>query len=985
MAEFLRQVADHYILSGDVGKRCFIFPNRRSLTFFRKYLAEAVARTGSGPMVAPRMLTMNDFFYHVSDATVTDRVMLLLELYGVYKSLNPKAESLDDFIFWGDVLLSDFDDVDKYLVDPKQLFANVHDFKSIQDTYTYLTDRQREAIDHFLEHFKNSGRITANIQTDSPGVKEKFLQIWDILYRLYSDFNVRLKFKGMAYEGMVYKSLAERVRTEPVVDIMEEVFPAVTSFVFVGLNALNECEKRVMGNMRDAGIAEFCWDYSGEWLRDSRNKSTVFMDANVAAFPQAFRMDVDGLGTPVINVLSVPSSIGQTKQISSILERIAAERHCGDVSCIGTETAIVLPDEDLLIPALNSIPSEITDINVTMGYPMGSSEFFTLMNDVSTLQLHMRKRGDDWYFYHKQVWSIFSNSVFKAAVGDGACQKLVELKSKAQYYILRDSLLGCAVDDCSRRVLESVFKAVVTDVKDGSSDVVHAFEEYHTSVITSIAPSVREDGEMAVELEFAKDYYNAVTRLRRIDLPVLPMTYVRLLNQLVGSASVPFQGEPLKGMQIMGPLETRALDFKNLVILSCNEGTFPRRSVSSSFIPPELRKGFDLPTYEYQDAVWAYYFYRLLQRAETVWMLYDSRTEGMKAGEESRYIKQLELHFGADVHRMVAKSPIGSFADDQPIHKTEEDMQKMKDILLSASALKDYISCPVRFYYRVIKGLRQEDDVAESLDASMIGNVFHNTMFALYFGETAMDPAFVMDRENIRMHASLRQEYVTRDYIRTWLGREDDIKARIRSLIMTELKTFELVGRNIVFADVVFQYVKKVLERDLEYLIKEEAPSFRILGLELPRYWEYGGFKFIGYIDRLDSIRDDQIRVIDYKTGKVEDNDIHIDVHNAEDVVNKLFGKTESARPKIALQLFLYDMFVHDDAGKASIVNSIYSPANLFVSEVEDVSLCDEFIEPMKSMLSAKLAELADPAVDFTRAEDKKACEYCDFKMICGR
>lgn len=981
--EFLRQVAEHYYSDGSIQNRCFIFPNRRSLAFFKKYLGAEVAASGSGPVSAPKMYTVNDFFAHLAGVGASSRIQLLLELYGCYSKLNPKSEPLDDFIFWGDVLLSDFDDIDKYLVDAKQLFRNVSDLKEIQDTFTYLSDEQRTAIEHFLAHFRNGGSLTVNINADNPNVKESFLQIWELLYQLYTDFNKSLAEKGMAYEGQIYRSLAERISATPAVDVMAESFPDVSSFVFVGLNTLNECEKKVMGKMRDAGIAEFCWDYSSKWIKDAKNKSSFFMDKNVTDFPQAFDMDTEGLQEPEINVLSVPSSIGQTKQLPAILKDFADKQHCGAISEIGIDTAVVLPDEGLLLPALNSIPEDIAKINVTMGYPMGSSEFYSLISDIAQLQQHLRVKDGEWMFYHKQVWSIFSNSLFKNAIGDDAKKRIAAVKKDAKYYISRTDLVGAGED----AVMNAIFTAVVSDVKMPDSAQVHRIEDYLRTLVSAVALAVKTNKDMAGELEFAKAFYIAVNCLSQNELPVLPATYFRILDQMLVSAAVPFKGEPLEGLQIMGPLETRALDFRNLIILSCNEGTFPRRSVSSSFIPPELRKAFALPTYEYQDAVWAYYFYRMIQRAENVWILFDSRTEGMKSGEESRYIKQLELHLGAKTKRYVAKATVGSTPDADTIVKTAADVETIRNARLSASALQNYLSCPLKFYFHTVKGLKQEDEVAESLDAGMIGNVLHGTMQALYFGEVAMDPDFPMDRQSIQARMGEMQKFVTREYIEGWIKRKDEIRARIRSLIKAEMNSFEVSGRNLVFEDVVLQSVLKILERDLEYMKAKGTMTFEIKGLELPCSWTFDGFNFTGYIDRLDSFQKDELRVVDYKTGKVTDEEIEIDDTTAEAVIAKLFGAENKDRPKIALQLFLYDMFVEEMAKKegAQVFNSIYSNSRLFVSPVEVKPQSPVFTNLMKQKLSDLLAELTDLNVPFKRCADTKTCQYCDFKTICGR
>ena len=325
MIPFLKQVAEHYYNGGGVERCCFIFPNRRSMAFFMKYLSESV-KGASSPIIAPQMFTINDFFYAISGKKAIDRVTQLLELYQAYVEVfyahnqlsGLKPESLDEFIFWGEVILSDFNDVDKYLVDPKQLFANVSDFKQLQDTFSYLTETQRAAIEGFVSHFSDmTGRLTVNLD-----VKGRFLMLWNLLYDLYKKFNERLSAKDEAYEGMVYRALAERLKATPVADVLSDAFDADVRFVFVGLNALNECEKTLLRKLRDADRAEFCWDYSGKMISDPQNRSSVFMSRNVEDFPQAAKWDTDGLQTPKVNVVSVPSSVGQAKRLPDILHQV---------------------------------------------------------------------------------------------------------------------------------------------------------------------------------------------------------------------------------------------------------------------------------------------------------------------------------------------------------------------------------------------------------------------------------------------------------------------------------------------------------------------------------------------------------------------------------------------------------------------------------------------------------------------------------------
>lgn len=944
MTPFLKQVAEHYYAQENPERLCFVFPNRRAKSFFRKWYCEQVKQHSSIPRLMPSLLTMEDLFLRLSGKEKTERTTLLLELYKAYGALNPKAESLDDFIFWGDVILADFDDVDKYLIDAKGLFTNVSDFKSIQDTYEYLTEEQIQAIERFLSHFKK----------ENGEYKLRFLQIWNILYPLYRDFNSAMDAKAMSYEGKTYRSVAEKIKEHPVVDLLQKKIPECSKFVFVGLNALNECEKMLLRKLRDASLAEFCWDYSSSMIKNEANKSSFFLGHNIEEFHQAFRPDSDGLPTPGINVLSVPSGIGMAKQIPEILRRLPSDT-------LDLKTAIVLPDEGLLLPVLNSIPENIQELNVTMGYPMNGSEFWSLVNDIASLQLHLRQKNGKWHFYHKQVWSIFSNSLFKCVVSEEGKKKAEDIKKAARYYIPQEDFAGDPV-------MESIFQPAVTDSTAKDRNSIHAIEDYLQKMTACVASRLKDTEGMNVEMDFARLYHKTIDRLRaEEDLTVLPSTFFKLLGSLVAGTSVPFEGEPLKGLQIMGPLETRALDFDNLIVLSCNEGVFPHRSVSSSFIPPELRKGFGLPTYEYQDAMWAYYFYRMIQRASTLWMLVDSRTEGVRSGEESRYIKQLELHFGAKVNRYVVKAPIDTGAMPGDIPKTEEHIQILKDSCLSATSLQNYLSCPAMFFYSKVEKLKEDTEVSESLDAGLLGNVFHSTMETIY------------------------KKYLNRSISAAELDAIIKDKKAIRNLVTgkieEKLKTIEISGRNIIFLDIICHYVNQALTRDRQLMDTYGVDSFSILGLEKHSTSEIGGFKFEGYLDRLDSFRNKEVRIVDYKTGKVTDEDFLIDEENAQKVVEKLFGADNENRPKIALQLYLYDRFISEDSKYLgyNIINSVYQTSRLFIKEVENVELNEKFRTLMDERLEALLKEISDTSIPWTRKGGEKTCGYCDFKMICGK
>lgn len=974
MTPFLQQVAAHYLAAQNIEGRCFIFPNRRSLVFFKKYLGDLLRASGEGPMLVPPLYTINDFFSKVADAEASDRLRLLLELYACYAGLNPQAEPLDEFLFWGEVLLADFDDVDKYLVDAEKLMQNVGDFKAIQDQFEYLSESQKEAIGHFLAHFRDaSGKWRLNPGADD--VKARFLRLWNLLYPLYKGFNGALDAKGMAYEGKVYRALAGRLKAgESVADILQAAFPEVTGYVFVGLNALNECERTVLARMRDARLAEFVWDYVSPEIQDKANKSSFFMKRNVLDFPQAF--PVTAGGRPEVTVISVPSSVGQTKLAEQILR---CAQNDNDV-----ETAFVLPDESLLLPLLNSIPPEYDNVNVTMGYPMTGSAVYALLSSLGPMQLKLRNTGGKWYFYHRELREVLSSGLLKPLFTAEEQEVIRQVKAAAKYYVPAEDLQGGPL-------LQRLFQPVVQQTAAADIGQNHSVERYFSELLSFIGLQLTKTGDL-LELDFVARCHKQLNILQEMELEVLPATHLRLMDRLLQGISVPFRGEPLQGLQVMGPLETRALDFRNLVILSANEGMFPRRSVSASFIPPELRKGFGLPTYEYQDAVWAYYFYRMIQRPERVWLIYDNRTEGLKNGEESRYIKQLEYHFQWPLHRLAATAAISTVEEEGAIGKTQEHVDKVRAGLLSASTLQSYLACPAKFYYQVVEGLKAADEVSESLDASMLGNVFHHVMQKLY------EP-FVQGTLLTRAHL----EALKKDTAR--------IRKLIRAEVLDQMHSIEVTGRNLVLENILQGYVEETLAHDLQLLADAGSEGFRIIGLEQKVFCEIGGFRFIGFIDRLDSYKPGEVRIVDYKTGKVEDNDILIGEDNAALVVEQLFAPDSKSRPKIALQLFLYDHMVAAGAptvpksgtavslsadnaptvpengtmGAPRLVNSIYSTARLYSQPLPDVPVCAEFSRLAMEGVIGLLKEIEDLNVPFRRTQEAKTCEWCDFKAICGR
>ena len=1030
MTPFLKQVADYYFPLEDFSSRVFVFPNRRSSAFFRKAVCECAARSGCAALL-PECTTIGDLFASLSSVRLADRIPLLVRLYevysGIYARMGKSVESLDEFICWGDVLLSDFNDVDKYLVDPRQIFTNVADLKNIEDDFSYLSENQRKAIEEFVRNFvplnssEDGSQGSRRYSRDGKEleIKASFLKIWNILLELYTTFNSSLRADSLGYEGMIYRevaSLDEGVR-EKLGD---------KKYVFVGLNALNECEKALMNHLRDARQAEFCWDWSSEWIRDPQNRSSHFMEQNVKAYPNRdFRPDrgAEGLAAPKFNLVSVPSSVGQAKQLPFILNKLGltkAKRESEPELSVETltadeakpatpdliETAIVLPDEKMLLPVLNSIPTEIGEINITMGYPLSGSELCALMRLLGAAQANTITKDGKTYFYHRPVRSAMSSGIFRTIASEAdrkVCSEI--LKSKYSYI--------CSEDFASSPLLSRWFTPLGIDFKQPSSEAVSRLADYQKDVLSSIGAALapeaaafrdsfrrggswcpedgktrEEESRACLDASFAKSYFTAVQQLQALRLEIRPSTYLRLLDCLLGSVAVPFNGEPLKGLQIMGPLETRALDFRNLIILSCNEGVFPRKSFTSSFIPPELRRGFALPTYEWQDAVWAYYFYRMIQRAENVWMLYDSRTEGLNSGEVSRYVKQLEYLYNVAINRFVTSPPTEVKYTEKEIEKKEEDLARLKEneFRFSATSLKNYLSCPAKFYYGCVLGLSDQAESVDNLDNGTLGTVFHAVMQWIYtVPGTDKKPVGMVDRAFL--DGKLSAAFAPR------------LREKIDAEICKAIRCVEVRGKDIVLRSVIEEYVRKTLEYEKKVLEKKGRDHFTVLALEQNFPFEIFGYPFKGFIDRVDSFDDGSVRVVDYKSGRVDDKEFWVmgkegtDDEGARRVFDAVFRPDVKDRPDIALQFFIYNLMLtqNKDGQKLlkgrGISNSVYSVSRIFSGDYSEYSLPQEVRDYALNLLHDTLDEIYDTADSptFRRTALADTCANCDFKIICGR
>lgn len=563
----------------------------------------------------------------LSPYTLIDRISLLVTLYKKYIELRKSDETFDNFVFWGDMLLGDFDDVDKYMVDARQLFTNIHDLKEIDEFY--LTEEQIEIVKRFWGHL-----FFPSTESDN---KQQFIQLWQILFDLYTGLRDELSSRNKAYEGMIFRDVAERSKRK------ESINLPYTQVVFIGFNAITEAEKIFMEYLRDIGIGDFYWDYYAPTLQDSYNKAAFFLNDNKRRFPSKIEIDERIEQTPQLELISIPSAVGQAKQATDILQSLIDNNHLSPEKAINT--AIVLPDEELLLPMLYSIPPEISTVNITMGYTLQHTTVAALMESIYQMQRHVRFSKGEPRFYHLDVKQLLGHRFIASRIGEKAYQ-ITNFINENNRTFVSPKELG------NHRLIKLLF-FIPRTTDEAAAYLIELLEYLQQGGNRSDSS---EDGDeetpvgfSAIELEFMYHYYITVKRLRDViaeqDIKMTIETFFRLLGKMAASISIPFQGEPLSGLQIMGVLETRVLDFDNLIILSMNEGVFPVKKVAATFIPYNLRKGFGMATTEHQDSIYAYYFYRMISRAKRVFLLYDSRTDGLKSGEVSRYIYQLKYHY----------------------------------------------------------------------------------------------------------------------------------------------------------------------------------------------------------------------------------------------------------------------------------------------------------------------------------------------------
>ncbi|GAB6011037.1 PD-(D/E)XK nuclease family protein [Viscerimonas tarda] len=965
MIPFLQNVAQRYYkMHGQaVSEYTFVFPNRRAGLFFQQYLAEVANR----PVFSPEILTISDLFTRLTDYQPADRIEMLFILYKEYIRISHSADSFDDFLFWGEMILNDFDDVDKYLADAKQLFRNIYDLKEIDAGFSFLSEEQVAAIRRFWVNFYPLGESES---------KKDFLEMWEILFELYASLRAGLQSRGLAYEGMIFREVAEKTLAK------EELNLPFTKLVFVGLNGHSKSEETLLRYLQQQGIADFYFDYSSPLVKDPYNKASFFIDKNKLLFPSQYALEPEELTTekPVIELVGIPSSVGQAKYVHAILQHLI-DKGIVSNSEEAFRTALVLPDENMLLPVLYSIPQAIDRINVTMGYNLSNSSVSGLMEHIFDVQRNIRMTDGKTGFYFRFVLSVLNHKY----VLNVAERESRELKQQ----IVRYNKVIVPYDELKiHPFLELIFKPV-----EHWTDISNYLKAILTRLQIALTQKKQGTGEEEqanarstdIEREFIIEYYKTINKmedaLTRVDAEMSVDTYFRLLKKLVAGISVPFTGEPLSGLQVMGVLETRALDFDNLIILSMNEGIFPQKKATNSFIPYNLRKGFDLPTYEHQDSIFAYHFYRLINRAKRIFLLYDTRTEGLQTGEVSRYFYQLKhLYPGSfRIKENLAVYEVSSAESPAiSINKEPHILDKLNAFTtgersLSASAINTYLDCPLQFYFSVVEDMQEEDEIAESVESNTFGSIFHSVMEWLY--------------------KPFEGKLITSDLLHALAKNEKLLTETIeRSFAKNYFKTGEanakkLTGQNFLTGEIIRRYVKQALRTDARL-----AP-FVYIQSEKRIVWQYllpsgKTVSLKGFLDRIDEL-DKRTRIIDYKTGKGL-----LQYKSMEHV----FDKSAKDRPKAVMQVFMYAHLYLMEFPEKIVEPGIYYLRNLFDDKFDaDVIYKPSFKESFriedfsayraefKQHFDACLEEIYDPGTPFTQTPTGKACEWCNFTGICKK
>ena len=957
METFLKQVAhDLYNKTeGNFTKVAIVFPNKRASLFFNEYLAQE----SDCPIWSPTYVSISELFRQSSDLSIADPIKLVCDLYKVFQKATGSKETLDDFYFWGEMLIADFDDADKNMADTHALFSNLKDLNELMDNYDFLEEGQKEALSQFFHNF------SINQVTE---LKQRFISMWNVLGDIYTEYKALLESQSIAYEGMLYRQVIEQLDVEAL---------PYNKYIFVGFNVLNKVEHTLFKKLNEAGKAMFYWDYDTFYLNKTPHEAGEFIRRNLRDFPSELPASFfDNLNQPKeVTFIESPTENGQVRYLPQwIRENLTSQEK---------ETAVVLCNEALLQPVLHALPDNVKHINITMGFPLSQTPAYSFVNALMELHTSGYNPNNGRYLF-AEVISVLKHPYTR---------QLSPEAEKLEQTLTRDNRFYPLPSELKQdNVLELLFTPRRNNL-DLCSMLSEALKE--VAVIYQQQAASHSDAFDQLYRESLFKTYTLVNRFHTLieskELNVQAGTFQRLLTRVMSSSSIPFHGEPAIGMQVMGVLETRNLDFRHLIMLSVNEGQLPKAGGDSSFIPYNLRKAFGMTTIDHKIAVYAYYFYRLMQRAEKVTLVYNTATDGINRGELSRFMLQFLIEWGYPVLRKqleAAQSP----QDSTPIiiEKTPDVMERMKSVfdirnnpkaLISPSALNCYLDCPLKFYYKYVALFSAPDEVTADIDSAKFGSIFHYAAEHIYKDLTAHGK--LISRENL--------ETLLKDEVRLQTYVDNGFKELFFNLPQNEQPEYN--GIQLINSAVIVKYIQQLLRNDLRYapftFVGSEQRIFE--NIEICTSTGDIQSRIGGIIDRIDS-KGESLRIVDYKTGGDADTPAN---------VQSLFIP-DKKRSNYVFQTFLYASIVCKKLREKND-SRLVAPALLYIHRAasENYSPVIQMGEPRKPKepvdnfaqyegdfrenLKTLLEDIFNPDISFTQTEIEDKCAYCDFRALCKK
>ncbi|MFY0651750.1 MAG: PD-(D/E)XK nuclease family protein [Cyclobacteriaceae bacterium] len=937
----------HYGTNAD--RLTIVFPNRRAGLFFRKYLGKLTDK----PIWSPQILSLEEFILAKSDLTVADQLQSLVMLYASYKKIHKNAEAFDKFYFWGEMILKDFNDIDNYLVNTEHIFKIVRSQKELDDSFYFLPEEDQKIIKSFWSGFLPKASKT----------QQDFLNIWQILMELYTDFKSALKNGDLAYKGMIYREVA---------DYIDEVGTDSNDLWFAGFNALTASEEKIIKHYLENDQTRVFWDLDEYYLKSEFQESGTFFreyqrDTLLGkTFPAEIPKNI--LENPKnINVTSVSLDFGQVKAVGELLSKLANEGNLNE-----EKTAIILPDEALLFPLLNSIPSNIEKINVTMGLPLNQSHYYSFFESLINLQFNVSNPTDGTTsYYFKHVNAFLKHEV--------VAKNWAEESERLFQHILDNNLIRIEYKE-----IPSVSPELTTlfDSKNNLSELLLFLQDMVDKIYDTAANSIDKTVLSHLDVVFK----NISKTIQSHDIKLELDSFLRIFRQMGTSVKIPFTGEPLEGIQVMGVLETRNLDFENVFILSMNEGSFPSDGSNSSFIPYNIRKAFDLPTPEQHDALQSYLFYRLFQHSKNVNIYYNNISEFNHSGELSRLVKQLELESGLKIEKKSLINPVKA-TSIQPItiNKDKEILTLLDRYIisdsnnykrLSPSAFNTYLDCRLKFYFRYLQKINEPDEITDDLDPALFGNLMHHAMEYIYL-------PYVEDGKPTKVEA--------KDFDLLYSKVDEAIQFAFTKNRINPVSESNVDGRSIVASRVLHKFLNAILKHD------QSTAPFEIVALEADEkdgYFlnlaiEVEGRKMQvalkGVVDRVDKVGN-SVRILDYKSGKDE---------RSFSTMESLFDREASNRNKAVMQVLLYCLLYLNKNGMSvdPLVPGLFNSKDILSRDFETnikynrkpitdfADIKEEYEEELKKMV----AEIFDPKVPFDQTEDIRKCGYCPYSGICMR